>query len=409
MSLDSSWKDEQLKFLEKQKERLPDRGPVEAKAAPVKARPRIKFPGPYTREASLMFEIQDDSGKSRTVKAMHAPMNNNALGHLGAQPVKYNKVALRQQMGEHPVGTVFEQAAVNFLTGQVKLFRTLNDSLQGFAVYDDVFRSPGRKRYNNQFYAREILEYLQRGHSLLEPTCRCLHRMEDERARELGVTLPRTNPEERTTLRDGECTLSRARSARTAKELGQEIAVGDIHALEGFEEVLREHSKMVVMDGPGGEPLFAFKATFEAVTSKQELLQLVNQSELGLKEPTEKDTYNGVKADVARLVEEKEVFSMEAGETKQLVLYPRRANLELEVDEDIVALWRQHAPTFSKTTTQDLDRLLTLASLVPSKQAKPEIVKRKKGVGVKRRRNAKVNHHGHLLLPSSRQKLASLK
>ena len=38
-------------------------------------------------------DAQDDSGKSRTVKAMYAPMNNNALGHLGAQPVKYNKVA----------------------------------------------------------------------------------------------------------------------------------------------------------------------------------------------------------------------------------------------------------------------------------------------------------------------------
>jgi len=32
----------------------------------------------------------------------------------------------------------------------VKLFRTLNDALQGFAVYDDAFRVPGRKRYNNQ-------------------------------------------------------------------------------------------------------------------------------------------------------------------------------------------------------------------------------------------------------------------
>ena len=36
-----------------------------------------------------------------------------------------------------------------------------------------------------------------------------------QRARELGVTLPRTNPEERTTLRDGECTLSRARSVQS--------------------------------------------------------------------------------------------------------------------------------------------------------------------------------------------------
>ena len=45
----------------------------------------------------------------------------------------------------------------------------------------------------------------------------------------------------------------------------------------------------------GGVQLFAFKATFDAVSSKQELLQLVNISPLGLKEPAEKDTYNGVR------------------------------------------------------------------------------------------------------------------
>ncbi|KAJ1492220.1 hypothetical protein T484DRAFT_1771758 [Baffinella frigidus] len=81
MSLDSSWKDEQLKFLEKQKERLPDRGREDN--AQAGARLGLADAPEQTR--------LDDSGKSRTVKAMHAPMNNNALGHLGAQPVKYNK------------------------------------------------------------------------------------------------------------------------------------------------------------------------------------------------------------------------------------------------------------------------------------------------------------------------------
>jgi len=43
----------------------------------------------------------------------------------------------------------------------VKLFRTLNDALQGFAVYDDAFRVPGRKRYNNQVRFRAVLSRFQ--------------------------------------------------------------------------------------------------------------------------------------------------------------------------------------------------------------------------------------------------------
>jgi hypothetical protein len=53
------------------------------------------------------------------------------------------------------------------------------------AAFEDIFRVDGKKRYINQFYIREILEFLQRGHSLLEPGCRCVHDIGSERAAEL--------------------------------------------------------------------------------------------------------------------------------------------------------------------------------------------------------------------------------
>lgn len=41
---------------------------------------------------------------------------------------------------------------------------------------DSCAATQGGQQYGNMFYIREILEFLQRGHSLLDPSCRCTHK-----------------------------------------------------------------------------------------------------------------------------------------------------------------------------------------------------------------------------------------
>ena len=59
------------------------------------------------------------------------------------------------------------------------LYKTEADFLNGEPSFaEKEFRVPSAKRFNNQFHIFEILAFLQRGHSLLEPECRCKHEID---------------------------------------------------------------------------------------------------------------------------------------------------------------------------------------------------------------------------------------
>jgi len=289
------------------------------------------------------------------------------------------------------------------------------------AAFDQVVRhwpepEAGKepKAYSNQFYVREILEYLQRGHSLLHPQCRCIHGFEVTRCTELGISMPRQRGhiDDKSSIRDGICKLDRKREARTVAELEQEIAVGDLFFIETKAEKLIQslvnNAKIVTTQTPQGELTFAFRATFESVTSKQELLQLINRSPLGLKEPTEKDTYNGVKKDLKELEDEGEIFVVpfderesEEKELKNLVLFPRHKRCEFPLDEDVKALWRDNGPRGTRVSVTEQEREMEKVGLIPTKQEKPEkrvLGKRKGGPGSRKRRTKKFDKHAHLKL-----------
>jgi hypothetical protein len=212
-----------------------------------------------------------------------------------------HQVALKKDIGTFKSGDTFEVAQVDFFTGLTKLYRTENDYLMGTPAYEGVYFSKGTIQYANLFYVREILEFLQRGHSLLDPNCRCIHKCGDDRARELGITLNKVRGAlvDNYSIRDGKCTLSKSRCERTAVELAREVAVGDLYSITDqrgtrLVDVIASNPTIIVSQNEQGSQLFAFKATLDAVSSKQELLQLVDASPLGLKAPEEKDTYNGV-------------------------------------------------------------------------------------------------------------------
>lgn len=154
-----------------------------------------------------------------------------------------------------------------------------------------------------------------------------------QRARELGITLNKVRGAlvDGYSIRDGKCTLSRARCERTAVELAREIAVsphtlrisevppmeisdiatitrvtsfkrmrrssplirclhavqrsqvGDLYAITDQREtrlvdVIASNPTIIVSQNQQGNQLFAFKATLDAVSSKQVMSFLLTRS-----------------------------------------------------------------------------------------------------------------------------------
>ena len=217
--MDKDRKAELLAHLEKQSLRLHKGGPGAKSSNRKRKGPPVRFPQAYSRDPNALF-VQKTT--NNLIKALPAPMNSNNNEHPGNppnKPVKYSNVRLACNIGPFFKDTAFEVATVDYYRGQVKLFSTESDFLEQDAVFADTFRVESKKRYNNQFYLREILEFLQRGHSLLDTSCRCFHKIDTERASEIGISMPRHrpgHPDDRTSNRDDKCLLSKARCERTS-------------------------------------------------------------------------------------------------------------------------------------------------------------------------------------------------
>jgi len=404
--MNSEWAKEQNDFLEKQKERQRHAAgaTVQKSLQPKAGRAVPKFTDSYTRDPNALFR-SDDGSKMQ----FPPPMNHNTQGLGGKQPVKYTKIVLAIKMGQFPKDTPFEVATVDFRTGQVQLFHTENEWRQGMSAFDDVVRVPGKK-FNNSYYKVQILAFLERGHSLLEPHCRCTHNYGEERARELGISMnkSRNGVEDKMSIRGGECTIPKTRVPRTAQELAQEIAVGDLWSIvdqrgERLVDTLANNPKIAVLEPDAKQHFrFAYRATFDKVQNKQELLMHIDSVDLCLKEPTDRDMYNGVKSDLEALAEEGLIYSLYNAEARAAVIFPRRKQLEFPVDDDIKALWRENPPPkLSRVSHDEFERLLRAEGLVPTKQAAPTKDSGKKDQKKRRKRQRKSNPHAHLTLTKS--------
>eukprot|EP00292_Cryptomonas_paramecium_P007713 CAMPEP_0113687080 /NCGR_PEP_ID=MMETSP0038_2-20120614/15698_1 /TAXON_ID=2898 /ORGANISM="Cryptomonas paramecium" /LENGTH=354 /DNA_ID=CAMNT_0000607577 /DNA_START=187 /DNA_END=1248 /DNA_ORIENTATION=- /assembly_acc=CAM_ASM_000170 len=316
----------------------------------------------------------------------------------GKQPVEYHNITLVRPIGKFAVNTQFAVAVVDWLNGQVQLFQREED-WNKTPTYSDIHREQV-PTLNNALYVTWLYEFLQRGHSLLEPMCRCTHGFTDQRARQLGITMPLASmPEGRgPSLRNGQCKLPRTRVGRTLLELSQEIAVGDISRVrdasgETVLETLRRSAKVAEAADAQGQPIFHFRATLGGITSKEELLRYINEEcPMGLKEPGEKDTYNGVKEDIDALVREELVYCVEnvdkkpvrgqlprSGDDRPRVLFPRMLDLDLKVDHDIRRLWTDNADKKSGKVPPDyLEQELRKAGIAPTAQVPPEQVRESK-------------------------------
>jgi len=404
-AMDKERKKELDAFYDKQKQQT-NQGAASGRVAIRRKGPPVRFPQPFTRSPAELFRHEQETSQGQVLlKALPAPMNNNSLGHIGKQPVKYHNVVLERDVGPCSKDTKFEVATVDYFRGEVKLYTTERDFYNDEPAFAEPYRVPGKNRYSNLSYVREILAFLQRGHSLLEPECRCTHGIGETRAAELGISLHKFKDNGATldpaSLRDGECKLETARCSRTSAELAREIAVGDLYEVVDKTGVrlvdkLVENQK-IVWNEKGDQHEWAFKATSTA-SSKQELLQVVRQRPLGLKEPSEKDFYNGVKTHVEELVDENEVYRLTNPDIKSDIIYPRLKDLELDVDKDLKDLWLKFGGKEADSTETLLSELRK-EELIPTKQKKPEpkvLGKRKGGPGSRRRSNKKANSNDHL-------------
>ena len=314
-----------------------------------------------TRNPSELLRKQ---GQKAGISFFPAPMNNSGQHHSGEQPVQYTNVALSMELGHFRKGTIVERASVHWRTGEVQIW-------SGNAFFSGLVQCAGKQQYSNMFYVREVIEFLARGHSLLEAECRCEHKKDTQRACELGISRNKQNrnghfdPE---SWRDGNCTLCTQRRACTAEEVAQEIAVTNLYlVVDSAGRLLVDDlvaSTHIVLLPREKQSLFAYKPTHDNVTCKQELLHLIENSPLGIRQPLPKQMYNEVTKDVEALALEKNIFRIYNPETKQHMCFPRMKHLELPLDQDLKTLWASHPPA----KHQDIAQQLVNAGLEPAKQ-----------------------------------------
>jgi len=342
----------------------------------------------YTRDPSLLFRKQGQRG---VVSMLPPPLNNMGSHHCGAQPVQYNQVTLLRGVGAVQRGAPIHRATVDWLTGEVEL----HDDVAG-CLFRGVVRQPSESRYANMFYVREVVDFLARGHSLLQQDCRsasskhrecllktvvkhlktasrCLHKMDNKRACELGISKCKAATSvghyDTESWRDGLCKLPSERSARTAEEIAQEIAVTNLLEVQDktgrrlVDDILA--NPCIVSLPQDKLPLFAYKPALDGVASKEQLLMAINASPLGMRQPTSREAYNLVEKDTEALASSQAIYRIFNAETKQFVCFPREQHAA-PVDEDLKQLWHSFV-----LDTDSLERQLLLAGLRPMQTLPP--------------------------------------
>lgn len=352
--MNRGWQLEQEQFLEKQQARRCVAG-SSLHAASCFCQP--KFKGAYTRDPNELF---------LGVASPPPPMNADGRGHLGVQPVKFCDVYLAVPIACHGVGAHFSIATVNFLTGFTQLFTTEADYLRETAVFSGFVRLQSSPLAS---YREEVVAFLSRGHSLLAPTCRCTHGLGAQRAMQLGIHASGG-------IRDGRCTLPRQVCPRTAQEIAAEIAVSDIYCIldrsgRSVAGELCDHESVALLRSDVWDH-FLLKRGLGAVTDKQSLLQLVNDSEGGVTPASSTEQYQHFERDIHDLAQQGLVYAIYNDELGSTVAFKRNAEFDLQVSSEIRQLWDECAPLSRISGAREMDCILRTAGLQPTKQGEPD-------------------------------------
>jgi hypothetical protein len=128
----------------------------------------------YTRAPAALF-----SSVSSTSSLRHASR--------GPQPVLYRDAVFAIDVGKSATaGSRMHAVTVDWHRGVITAFLSASDFLNGVAHFSCGGLLPPCKPLTAEEYVRETFEFLQRGHSLHHPACRCYPR---RRAHERGFML----------------------------------------------------------------------------------------------------------------------------------------------------------------------------------------------------------------------------
>jgi len=141
----------------------------------------------YSRDPARLFADQTLAGSSRQL-----------------QPVTYRNVTLN--------AVCYHETRVNWHTGELFCYADADDAMNGVPLLQSVFCLATEPRSQDE-YVRETFEFMQRGHSMLEPQCNC----RVARHVELGVT--RTS---------GNCMLPKNRERRSFGEIARELCIQEL-------------------------------------------------------------------------------------------------------------------------------------------------------------------------------------
>ena len=139
------------------------------------------------------------------------------------QPVVYTDV-IPQAKGI--IRKEAKEVHVNWQTGMVACYADRADAMNHVPFWEAHVCVAAAQVRSRDEYVRETFAYLQRGHSMLEYECQCVHGLSDERAMELGVL---ADPKRRR----GVCLVECKRERRSFDEIARELHVQD---LEGYLE-----------------------------------------------------------------------------------------------------------------------------------------------------------------------------
>ena len=377
--MNGSWKEENLRFLEKQmrweRARLEQSEAAAASLLAIIADEKKHGPVAYTREVFAV--LQAAGGFVPDIGAcLGSPFNRSAWGVANAvkQPVWYSGTI-------EPAGSP-ALAIVHHLSGRVRVHCVLDNNK---LLFDDVVCVPRdaikRERHPVNVYVNEIAAFLLRRHSLLHCDCACLHGLCRERCKELGV-----NPDGEGVRNGGHCPLDTRSHLLTVghnklhpftqslEDISKEVCIRDLFSVPGLVLALEQDLRFTFIHEGSDPRAWSLQFTRAPVRNRRELVSWIElHAGTGVCEDECAALYNGARGDLAEAVKNGQLFGVGGGVFPSL-----RGQFGGAVDDDITALWSACSPCSltgtgiaSRVSSMRLEQELRAHGLVPTQEASP--------------------------------------
>ena len=288
----------------------------------------------YSRIPSLVFAAH---GKESDIALQLPPMHSR-------QPVRYHQVRtlLQSTDGSLPTGSILPVVDMDWRTGRVVVYEDEDDALNGIVCVQSSFRCWCKPRECDE-YADEIETLMDRGHSLTEPLCDCLHNLSAERALELGIQFKRR----------GHCQISVVAEHTitwNCETIAQVIGIEDLHTFicaDGL-QLMKVLNFRSTMEGLRMHCVENDKIIFSSANSTlyidcpEKLVKIADKAwPRSVILPTSDVSYAGIQRDSQMLASRGEIRLI-SGKEGTMCVFAMGPSKQKKVDEDIRAMWHGH-------------------------------------------------------------------